>query len=140
MPRANGIASNGPMGNRRGTGPATSVSPVSLANKIDEMPESRAPLHPRLHLVKTATEVTRASPRLDLSAAIVDEGAETEIDSVFRRAIAGLRRLPRRERPHALRAARDARTLALKALREKRARERDADRIRRTVLTPPEPS
>jgi len=52
-------------------------------------------------------------------------GEEIEIETRFRRKLAGLRRLPRQERPHALRAAREARQLDLKTLREKRAAERD---------------
>jgi hypothetical protein len=58
----------------------------------------------------------------------VEEGeAETlEIEATFRRRLSGLRRLPRHERSAALRAAREWRLFALKALREKRVRERIA--------------
>jgi hypothetical protein len=42
-----------------------------------------------------------------------------------------LRRLAKRERPHARKAAREWRTLALIAVRDKRTSERHANRIRR---------
>lgn len=48
------------------------------------------------------------------------------IEQEFGRRLAGLRRLPRRERAAALRAAREWRVLALKALRERKAGERYA--------------
>jgi len=56
----------------------------------------------------------------------IDEGdaAEFEIESEFRRRLMGARQLPRRERAQARRAAREWRRLALKALREKRMRDR----------------
>jgi hypothetical protein len=58
----------------------------------------------------------------------VDEGAaaETEIEAIFKRKIAGARLLPRRERALARRAAREWRRFALKALRERRLSERHA--------------
>jgi hypothetical protein len=46
--------------------------------------------------------------------------AELDIDREFRRKLASLRRLPARDRIHALRAAKDARRQALNALRERR--------------------
>jgi hypothetical protein len=46
---------------------------------------------------------------------------------MFKFKLIGLRRLPRYQRPLALRAAREWRLLALKALREKRARDRHAN-------------
>jgi hypothetical protein len=54
---------------------------------------------------------------------IEDDGA-AEIVAEFRRRLRGLRYLRRGERAEALRAAREWRFLALKALKEKRARER----------------
>ncbi len=54
------------------------------------------------------------------------DGAEREIEIEFRRKLAGLRRLPRHERILALLAARAWRSLALNALREKRAIDRHA--------------
>ena len=55
-----------------------------------------------------------------------DGAAEAEIEAMFKRRITGLRRLPRYQRAGALRAAREWRMLELKALREKRARDRHA--------------
>jgi hypothetical protein len=52
-----------------------------------------------------------------------------EIIAMFRRRLFGLRRLPRRERQAAIRAAREWLMLALKGLREKRERERRARSI-----------
>jgi hypothetical protein len=68
------------------------------------------------------------------------EGAAiVEIDAAFARQIAGLRRLPASERPHALRAAQEARRQALRALREKRALRRQADYLLRKRLRGPAP-
>jgi hypothetical protein len=55
-----------------------------------------------------------------------DEAAEAEIEAMFKRRLMGLRRLPRYQRAGALRAAREWRQLALKALRERRATDRHA--------------
>jgi hypothetical protein len=63
-------------------------------------------------------------------------GAAAEIATVYRRKLAGLRYLPRSERPHALRAAREWRRSALRAIREKRATERYARRKLRPLLMP----
>lgn len=62
-----------------------------------------------------------------------DQGAEREIEGEFRRKLAGLRRLPRHERHHALRAAKDTRLHALRILREKRAWARHAQRALRRL-------
>jgi hypothetical protein len=104
------------------------VSPASPANKKGEVLESRTVFLIHSILTKTAAEVTCVGrSRPDLSFVDPDEAAEIEIETVFRRMIAGLRRLPRRERPYAVRAAKDARTLALKALRERRAYKRHGE-------------
>jgi hypothetical protein len=65
-----------------------------------------------------------------------DEGAELDIEHEFRRKLAALRRLPRQDRSHALRAARDSRQLALKALHEKRAWDRLARKWLRRLRVP----
>lgn len=57
-----------------------------------------------------------------------DDGA-AEIEAEFRRRIMGLRRLRPYERAGAVRAARNWKTLALRALREKRAANRSARRM-----------
>jgi hypothetical protein len=55
-----------------------------------------------------------------------DETADAEIEAQFKARLMGLRRLPRYQRAGALRAAKEWRMLALKALREKRATDRRA--------------
>jgi hypothetical protein len=60
-----------------------------------------------------------------------DDGAELEIEAMFKRRLMALRRLPRHQRPLALRIAKEWRALALKALREKRAIERHANHMAR---------
>jgi hypothetical protein len=93
--------------NSRGAGPATSAPLAYMANEKSEIDEHEE-----------------------------DEAAKLEIDHLFRRRISGLRRLPRRERPHALRAAREWRMLALKALRERKAAARHARYMLRQLLKP----
>ncbi len=73
----------------------------------------------------------------------LDDGdaAEFEIEIEFRRRLMGLRGLRRRERSQALRAAREWRRVALKALREKRMRDRQAhymQRIQRQQMRTPD--
>jgi len=128
------------MANNRGTGPATSVSPVLSANEKGGTPESRTPFLMRPILTKAATEMTGRWPRRP-SASVVDpdEAGEMEIEKTFRRTIAGLRRLPRRERPSAVQAAKDARILALRALRERRAYKRHAEYLLRKLKAEPAP-
>jgi hypothetical protein len=53
-----------------------------------------------------------------------DDAAEAEIKAVFQGKLMALRRLPRHERAPALRAAREWFLMAMKAAREKRARDR----------------
>jgi hypothetical protein len=81
-------------------------------------------------------EVVRRQGPPPESDMIEGEAEEIEIDTIYRRKLAGLRRLPKRERPHARKAARDWRTQALKALREKNAIERHARRRVRQLLRP----
>lgn len=85
-------------------------------------------------------EVTgRLHPCPDLESP--DDDGAAEINAEFRRKLMGLRGLRRGERAQALRAARDCRFLALKALREKRARDRQARFLLwRSRLQPPKPS
>jgi hypothetical protein len=96
-------------------------------------------IHPGL--TWAAAEVTGMDcRRSDIPFTDLDEGAEGEIEKIFRRKIAGLRRLPRRERPAAVQAAKDTRMLALKALRNKRARERAAQHASNKLRRQPGPS
>jgi len=66
-------------------------------------------------------------------------GADAEIEAIFRRKIVGLRRLPRRQRAQALREAREWLAFALQALREKKATARHARYVlwRQSRLPPP---
>jgi hypothetical protein len=69
-----------------------------------------------------------------------DGGAEFQIDEEFRRMLLGARRLPRRDRRQALRAAFEHRQSALKVLHEKRLCERQArysHRVRLRTLRVP---
>jgi hypothetical protein len=94
-----------------------------LASENDQPIQIPSPL--RALSSAAAVEATRRGlPFLPFEP--VEEGAAEalEIEATFRRRLGGLRRLPRHERSAALRAAREWRLFALKALREKRARER----------------
>jgi hypothetical protein len=126
------------MGSDRGTGPATSASPDYPASKSNHETEREPDAPPRLKFsAGAAIEITRrraSSPEFD--AREEGEAEEIAIDMEYRQRLAGLRHLPRREKPHALRAAREWRRAALKALREKRAAERYARRLRRQSQTP----
>jgi hypothetical protein len=112
------------MGNSRGTGPATSASPDSLASDTGSRPS------------RPDTAPGEATLDLEPDNAGEFEAAEREIEADFRRRIAGLRRMPRRDRPYALRAAREQRQLALIALHERRACDRHARFLRRRLLKP----
>jgi hypothetical protein len=65
----------------------------------------------------------------------IDEGdaAASDIETLFRRMIAGARLLPRRERAQARRAAHEWRRIALKELREKRMHDRHARHMLRQL-------
>jgi len=127
-----GIASSEPNpGNNRGTRPATPASPDYLANTIEDRADRQHFFAGRRFGAAVLNEVLRrvtASPEPEV---VEGDAEEIEIETVFRRKLAGLRQLPKRERSTARKAARDWRTQALKALREKRANSRCADRLRR---------
>jgi hypothetical protein len=65
------------------------------------------------------------------------DAAEFEIETEFRRKLAGLRVLPRRERAQARRAAKEWRRLALKTLLENRSRDRYAHYLQRRQMQGP---
>ena len=68
------------------------------------------------------------------------DNLDTEIQTIFRRKIAGLRLLPRRERAQARRAALEWLWFAMTDLREKRAHARYARYVlRRQQIPPPKP-
>lgn len=66
-----------------------------------------------------------------------DGGAEFQIEDEFRRMVVGARRLPRRDRRHALRAAFERRSLALQALQEERLWQRRGRIAQRQWLRTP---
>jgi hypothetical protein len=114
--------------------PATPVSPVSLALKIEEEAEKPNAPHPPIPFCgDAAAAITERSLPAPLWDPLVeqDEAERLAIEREFSRKLAALRRLPRRERSAALRVAREERQLALRLLKEKRARERHAEYQRR---------
>jgi len=127
-----GISSSGhAAGTERGDRLATPLPPDYLAKEKMELS-----VHPLLIDLRREFRAaawhgtTRAGLLLAEADAVEGEAEELEIETTFRRKLAGLRRLRKSERPHALRAAREWRQSALRELRERRARERQANRIR----------
>jgi len=122
----------------RGSGPAPSTSPVYPANKNDEAAEKRSnPVIRTAFRAATVLELPNRNEQLvreELSDE--DAGAEAGIEADFRRKIAGLRHMPRHERSHALRAAKEARQLAFKALYDRRAAHRHAKHLLQRLRTP----
>jgi len=111
------------------------VSPDYPAKENNRQVEKR-PVALRAKFGSAATnEVTRRAVRPIEFDEFDDEtsGAELEIATLYRRKLAGLRYLPRSERPHARRAVREWYRLALRAIREKRAVERHARRALRQL-------
>ncbi len=90
----------------------------------------------RGHLSEVVIELTHRASLIGPEAPEDDEGADVEIEMIFRRRFAGIRSLPRHQRSQALRALIDWRRLALKALREKRAGDRRARRALRQMQRP----
>lgn len=110
----------------RGTGPiATLVSPASSAKAtgIKTEPSSSARVPPPPTPIRLAQDDVREESMGPIEETD-DEAFEIELE--FRRKVAGLRRLPKRERAAALRAAREWYALALQALRERKAGKRHA--------------
>jgi hypothetical protein len=114
------------MENERGTWPATPASPATSANE----PERPIQVSVPPSISAAAVEVTRSgSDGAGFEPVEEDAGAETEIEAAFGAKLMDLRRLPRSQRPLALRAAREWRQSALKGLREKRARDRQVQHM-----------
>jgi hypothetical protein len=111
------------MENDRGTGPATPRSPALSASDSDLPFERQVPL--RAFSQAAAVEITHhGAPLIPLEAMEEDGGEAAEIERMFKSRLKDLRRLPRSQRALALRIARECRQIALKELRERRARER----------------
>lgn len=118
--------------NDRGTGPATSESPDPSANQSGQAVH----VAPSAFFRVGSTAAFFAAADQDSAPAatgVVDEfeGEEDGIEDVFRRKLAGLRRMHPRDRAAALRAARLERLLSLRVLRERRAAQR---RLRHALL------
>jgi hypothetical protein len=77
-------------------------------------------------------------PAIDFGPTDDQEGPEAEIVGIFRRKLAGLRFMSRRERAQAVRAALEWLWFAMAALREKRAYARPT-RVRRRGAGPTHP-
>jgi hypothetical protein len=133
-----GISSNGhAAGTKRGDRLATPLPPVQRPAKTIEDQTDRQHLYQsRRFEAALLNEIVRRQAASSESDMVEGEAEEIEIDTIYRRKLAGLRRLPKRERSHARKAARDWRTQALKALREKNATERHARRKLRLLLKP----
>jgi hypothetical protein len=126
------------MGSDRGTGLAALRSPAAQAStserSLDRPPIGCARL--AWHSA-AALETTRHAADLpELEPLEEDDGAVLEINQLFRRRLAGLRRQPRHQRADALQAARDWRRQALRALKERRSAERHARHLLRQSLKP----
>jgi hypothetical protein len=124
------------MENDRGTGPATPRSPARPASEKEEPIGYRLPVP--LFRPAENEPTRRGSPFIPLESIEDDDSERVEIEATFKYRLIGLRRLPRYQRALALRAAREWRQIALKELRERRARERNARyMLWQMRLTPP---
>jgi hypothetical protein len=131
-----GAKGTDPPGTDRGAGLAAPVPLDNLATEQSQPDKFQAVARTMLSST-AAVELTQWHfPSLG-SEATEDDGTADILDT-FRRWLMGLRHLPRRERAQALRAAREWLSLALTALREKRAHERYARyMLRRLRQLPP---
>lgn len=139
-PTKNGADDNRRGGNNHGTLPATLVSPAPSASKNQE----QSPIADQLHAVRPSNpeeELRPVRPGQACGEAPACAGGDTEADGIeadFQRKLTGLRRLPRHERALALRMARDARTVALRLLKQRRALKGE-ERRRLNQLNAPTP-
>jgi len=117
----------------RGSGPATSVPLDTSASEKERPGGYRSSIISEIHA--TGNELACDHSHGDSEAAD-DAGSPAEIQMIFRRQIAGLRRLPRRERAQALRAALEWLWFAMAALREKQACARHTRYMRRRLQRP----
>jgi hypothetical protein len=115
--------------NDSGTGPATSASHALTAHTIEEHERYRVFASARFDA--SALEVTRFSlPAIDFGPIDDPDRSEADIVNIFRRKLAGLRFMSRRERAQAVRAALEWLWFAMAALRERRTFSRPT-RVRR---------
>lgn len=122
----------------RGAELAALVPPVSLATQIsDEGRSSDRFIWHAMGFETAATEVTRGTHSdVVLPADEDDDDIRAEIDSTFQRKLAAIRRMPKRDRPFARRAATDERDAELLGLRERREIARQFKRYLLRLLAP----
>lgn len=133
-----GTSDSGPTENDRGTGPAPPVSPVLSANENQKENENQ-PFAP-IRLKLSGTELT-GGDRLPVELMSTEEegSPELEVLLIFRRKIAGLRKLPRQQRAQEIRAALEWLWSSIAALREKRAYARHRQHMLRQQRRQPKP-
>jgi len=124
------------MESNRGAESATLAPPASLATKTPDEGQSFANTFWRSMAFKIVeTEVNRGpSADVVLPDDENDEDVRAEIDATFQRKLAAIRRLPKRERVAARRAAMEERAIALLALRRKREATRQFRRFLQRLL------
>ena len=113
--------------NDAGTRPATSVSPAFSAHQ-----NQKEEYQPRavVKIMPAVTELTRRDILpVEPFSTEEEDSPDVEIMKIFRRKIAGLRRLPRQQRAQAIRAALEWLWSTMAALRKKRLYERHARRM-----------
>ena len=125
-----------PTENDRGTVPATSVSPaLSPANENQKEDEDQSFASSKF--IPAASELTRREfLPAEMMSAEEEDTPDFEILKIFRRKIAGMRRLPRHQRAQVIRAALEWLWSNMAALREKRAYARHRRHIQRQIPTP----
>lgn len=123
------------MANDRGTRSAAPVSPDYPA-KTNSRRTGRAAARSIFKRAAVGIAGRRRWSRPALEAGDEFAGAEAGIEDAFHRALMSLRHLPRHERSHALRAAKEQRLLALRSLRDDRGRARNARRLRQRSRAP----
>jgi uncharacterized protein with von Willebrand factor type A (vWA) domain len=129
-----GTSDSGPTENDQGTGPAPSVSPALSANE-NQKEDEKQPLMP-IRLNPAEAELT-GGDRLPVELMSAEEGSpELEILLIFRRKIAGLRKLTRQQRTQEIRAALEWLWSTMAALREKRLYQRHARQASRRFRRP----
>jgi hypothetical protein len=109
----------------RGAGPIATPAPHETPAS-ENSPFGFARTVARAEFPEAAFEVARGGPAHEFESLADDGAAEAEINAAYRQRLSGLRRMRRHERAQAVRAAREWRFLSLKALRDKRARDRRA--------------
>ena len=129
------------MGTDSGRRSATPRSPALLATHSLYRGASLALTAPRASVVSVATvgrELADPHPAAAPWEELPGQDGEMQgIEEEFRRKIAGLRRLPREAKAHALRAARADREMALRLLRDRRDSARRSRLARRRQMPTP---